>query len=165
MQASAKEVKIDVCFNHRKINLHDAKYEGKYSAYTFSDQIFFPPRTCGISGCAVSAYYTLIGVVVPDAVGALVREDEVLSVFHEEIFTEAQVLLGGGSALERLCYYIRTRIVPSQHREFLAEKLIRHHAKMILQKLKIDPECSLSDKDKHCILRELSLYPEDDNDH
>lgn len=154
MTISAQELKFDLCDVHRTL-----EFTEHWPGYAFAGHIYFPPRSCAYPSCQKEAYYTVIGVPIPDAVGDLKQEKICRGIV--EIFAEAKELLDGGPALDRLTYYLRTRIVPSKHREFLAKKLILQFAAMVLQKLKIDPECSLSDKDKHRVLSELGLFPED----
>lgn len=154
---TSKEVKIDLCANHK-----DSYLEDFYPGYIFNPVIIFPPRECRIPGCAKDAYYQAIGVTVPDSVGDLTRsDDEKLCRATYEIYREAKQLLDGTTAKDRLSYYLQSRIVPSSHRELLATRMINKFADLILEKLKIDPENSLSDRDKHRILLELNLYPEE----
>lgn len=157
MKASMKEVKFDLCHRHKQVNLSEY-----YPGYVFSEYIFFPTRPCKVPECDETAYHTVVGIRIPDTVGEITREnDEKLCRGIYEIFGEAKKLLDGDRAIDRLTYYLRTRIVPSSDREFLAHKLIRQYATMILNKLKIDPESSITDKNKHRILVELQLYPID----
>lgn len=154
-----KEVKINLCANHK-----DNDFESTYPHYVFNPVILFPPRTCQMVNCERDAYYCAIGVRVPDVVGDLKRNpDEKLCRAIYEIYKEAKILMEGGTAVEKLAYYLQSRIVPSSHREHLAVKMINKMALLILNKLKIDPNCSLSDQDKHRILKELEIYPSEEN--
>lgn len=146
------EIKINLCQHHKGL-LDLREY---YPEYIFSDLIFFPARTCRVPQCSREAYHTCIGLKIPNGAGSLSKE----SIWELEIVSEAKQLLDGGLALDRLSYFLKTKIVPSQHREFLADKLIRHHARMILDKCKIDPSSTISDRDKGRLLLELGLLPE-----
>lgn len=157
MKASAKEIKLDLCNKHKNVNLAEF-----WPGYVFAEHLSFPSRDCKAPDCEENAYYTVVGVLVPDAMGVFVRENGATFCRGTiEIFDEAKHLLDNGNALDRLTYYLRTRIVPSECRDFLANKLIRIFASMVLSRLKIDPTSALSHKDKHRILLELKLYPED----
>lgn len=114
-----------------------------------------------MKGCTEDAFYTLIGVRIPNCSGPL---EGVQAKKHRaiiELFTEAKKILDNGPAAERLCFYLKTRLLCSERRSLLAEKLLGKMSRLVLDKLKIDPDISLSDTDKHRILKELRLYPED----
>jgi hypothetical protein len=68
--------------------------------------------------------------------------------------------MSNGTAISRLIVFLKTKIIPV-HKSLAADKLFRHHAMMILGKLNISPDATLSDFDIHAILEELELYPDD----
>lgn len=155
MKAEQKEVKIELCHKHKDTYLTDF-----YPGYFFNQYLQFPARTCRMQGCSEDAFYSVIGITFPDAVGDISRKERVCT-GAKEIFREAKAIMDGGAALDRLTQYLKTRIIPSHHKELVAEKLLHHHAAMTLKKLGIDPNHDLSDNEKHCILKELNLYPEE----
>jgi hypothetical protein len=152
--AISEELRIELCYKHKDLDLPK-----RFPGYVFNDYLNFPARKCRIKNCQEDAFYTVIGLNFPDAVGEIKRETAVCK-GTMEIFMEAKTILDGGPALDRLTRYLRTRIIPSLHKEVTADMLLRHHAQCILDKLGIDKEISLSDIDKHAILQELGLYPE-----
>lgn len=155
MQASREEIRIELCYKHKDTNLTDF-----YPGYVFNQYLSFPARECRMHNCEEEAFYSVIGIIIPATIGDIKRDHKYCR-GTSELFKEAKDLLDGGRALEKLTGYLKTRIIPSGHKEVTADKIIRHHARSILDKLKISRECSLSDTDKHRILKELELYPED----
>lgn len=155
MAATREEVRIELCYKHKDTDLQDF-----YPGYVFNQYLSFPARKCKMTGCTEDAFYSVIGIYIPPAVGKIEREYK-YSRGTSEIYKEAVALMGGGDSLTKLTHYLKTRIIPSYHKEMTADKVIRHHARCILAKLNIDPECSLSDTDKHRILLELGLYPDE----
>ena len=149
------ELKFRVCADHRHLD-----FAGQWPEFAFSELISFPSTECNYPECPKDAYYEVVGILIPSSVGEIKREQR-MSLGTIETFEEAKKILEGAKAVDRLTYFLRTRIVPTDHREFLAKKLLRHYAGLILKQLKIDPECSMSDKDKHRILLEMGLYNED----
>ena len=154
MGMESSEIKIELCDKHRDFNLD--KY---YPNHTFNQFILFPAKQCRIAKCEEMAYFTSVGVKTPDLASDVPSQSICEGVY--EIFREGQSILAGTPAYKRLSDYLYTRILPNNQRHFLAERLIDHYALLILEKLKLDPECSLSDHDKHKILLELGVYPSD----
>lgn len=149
---TASEISVELCHAHK-----DMPLSSTYPGYVFNQYLCFPARKCY---CGEDAFFTAIGIQFPDAVGEIAREESRCRAVYE-IYREAKALLDGGPALVKLTTYLRTRVIPSGHKELTAEKLLHHHAKCILEKLGLDPRCSISDTDKHRILVELAIYPEE----
>jgi hypothetical protein len=150
------EVRFPVCADHKE---HD--FRKHYPEHHFNVIISFPGKECVIKGCSREAFFTAIGIEIPDTVGEIQRpENEKLCRATYEIYREAKDLLDNGPALEKLTYYLESRVVPSSFRRQLAKKLLNHYASLILEKLKINPQEPINDRNKHLILRELDLYPE-----
>lgn len=118
----------------------------------------FPGKKCQVTTCSDPAYFECIGLQVPEWVS---KDD--LSQNHtpkEEIFKAAKIMLDGGLSLDRLTVFLKSKIIPT-YKSFTADTIIRHHAELILVKLNISLNQSLSDYDKDRILTELRLYPND----
>lgn len=124
----------------------------------FNSYTTFPGRKCSVPNCLETAYCECVGILIPDSLGELNLPKTPKPV--QEIFSNAKQILDGGPAIDRLTVFLKTKIIPSQ-KSFTSDKIIRHHARLILEKLKIDDRCTLSDHDKDRILRELQLYPSD----
>ncbi len=56
--------------------------------------------------------------------------------------------------------FLKTKIIPD-YPTHVSNSLFKHHARLILKKLKIAENANLTDELIHSILLELDLYPRD----
>lgn len=159
MSTASKEVKYYICQDH--IDQYEKSLHRFHPSHRFNTYLVVSAnKKCVMSNCKEITYYECIGIQIPDTVGNIepVNNKKIRPV--REIFGNAKHLLDGGCATDRLTVFLKTKIIP-QNSGLTCDKIIRHHAKMILNKLGIDEVCTISDHDKDRILRELELYPAD----
>lgn len=155
MSTDTRDITVYLCQDHLEYDLKKS-----WPRHKFNDYICYPPKTCTVVNCGKSAYYQFTGVVVPDIAPLDIHKFYSTQPSYE-IFEEAREVMVGKNSVEALCRYLDTRIIPRETRGFLAKKLIRHYATLILQKLNISKRSQLSDLDKHKILIEIGVYPVD----
>lgn len=157
MAIQSKELRYSFCHEH--VERTDDKYwTRQHPGYLFNTYHLFPARKCSITGCTEPAYFGSIGVQVPEGIPEKILIDKRA---QKEIFFSAKQILAGGSAIERLPVFLKTKIIPT-YKTFITDQIIKHHAKCILKMLAIDENKTLVENDMVRILKELDLFPADD---
>ena len=126
-------------------------------AIGFNTYSSFPPKKCSYTNCSQPAYYESIGIQVPES---LSKDIQRASTPEGEIFDSAKQLLSDGPAIERLVVFLKTKIIP-EYSNYISNQIFKHHAKLILNKLKINETCLLTNSNIVDILIELDLFPKD----
>lgn len=123
----------------------------------FNTYSSFPPKKCSYTNCSQPAYYESIGIQVPEYIPTKIER---ISTPEGEIFENAKQLLADGPALDRLMVFLKTKIIPESSNN-ISNQMFKHHAKMILEKLKIPENHLLTNGNIIDILIELELFPRD----